>query len=326
MKFRFGKLAAALIAAASLSLAGCGGGHHGHHGHHDPDDPQEDSIYIDIQVIDGYLKDARVFIDLDRNFQWDRNEPRGYTDYNGLVRLDVRKDELNKQGDTALQVIVTAPEGTSDLVYGEKDQLDTELTLSRNIFVNRDMNDGVWYIVSAFSTLNDIALYGTRDYNDYQSYQGKLADLAASAGASEKTVYDSLDYNVNIRDEGDLKTVVAGEVLVRKGLLPKTPEDLEKLLDSFTIQGASDEDLAKCREITGKIVSQAQSDMKDDSSYSGKDLIATIRDTLDKKEDAAGEKPQTDSEESHDEETSSGADDESKATPTVIIRQDDRQV
>lgn len=326
MKFRFGKLAAALIAAASLSLAGCGGGHHGHHGHHDPDDPQEDSIYIDIQVIDGYLKDARVFIDLDRNFQWDRNEPRGYTDYNGLVRLDVRKDELNKQGDTALQVIVTAPEGTSDLVYGEKDQLDTELTLSRNIFVNRDMNDGVWYIVSAFSTLNDIALYGTRDYNDYQSYQGKLADLAASAGASEKTVYDSLDYNVNIRDEGDLKTVVAGEVLVRKGLLPKTPEDLEKLLDSFATQGASDEDLAKCREITGKIVSQAQSDMKDDSSYSGKDLIATIRDTLDKKEDAAGEKPQTDSEKSHDEETSSGAGDESKATPTVIIRQDDRQV
>lgn len=59
MKFKLGSTAAAVIAAVSLSLAGCGGG--GHHGHHH-DDPEEDSVYVDIQVIDGYLKDARVFI------------------------------------------------------------------------------------------------------------------------------------------------------------------------------------------------------------------------------------------------------------------------
>ena len=276
MKFKLGSTAAAVIAAVSLSLAGCGGG--GHHGHHH-DDPEEDSVYVDIQVIDGYLKDARVFIDLNRNFEWDPQEPRGYTDYEGIAHLDVRKEELDKHGDTPLQVIVTASKGTSDYVYGVKDTLNSQVTMSRNIFVNRDMHDGVWYVISPFSVLNDISIYGTREYYDYDSYQGKLADLAGTAGASEKVIFDNKDYNLNIRDENDLRTVVAGEVLTRRGLLPEPPEDLEKMIKAGSTDSA---EIEKCRELTGEITDYALEDMKDNPKYSGNDLLDTIDEVLKK--------------------------------------------
>ncbi len=241
-------------------------------------------MLIDLQVIDGYLKDAMVFIDLNRNFEWDTNEPRGYADSYGMTHLSVWKDDLRSRGDTPLQVIARSSSGASNYIYGGKDTTERDMVMSRNIFVNRDMNDGVWYIISPFSTLTDIELSGTGDFDDFYAYRSRLAELAADAGASEKTVYDSDDYNKNIRNEDDLKTEVAGEVLARKGKLPATVSGLKERMKALS--GASqDYDLSDCRELTAEIVSKAQEDMKDNDKYSGKELIDTIKSALNKKDD-----------------------------------------
>ncbi|MEE3422164.1 MAG: hypothetical protein VZR11_05595 [Succinimonas sp.] len=284
MKFKFSKSAALVFGALAFAAIGCGGGHDHHHHHDDPDEPEEDTVLIDLQVIDGYLKDAMVFIDLNRNFEWDTNEPRGYADSYGMTHLSVWKDDLRSRGDTPLQVIARSSSGASNYIYGEKDTTERDMVMSRNIFVNRDMNDGVWYIISPFSTLTDIELSGTGDFDDFYAYRSRLAELAADAGASEKTVYDSDDYNVSLRNEDDLRTEAAGEVLARKGKLPATFAELKERMNALSGE-SQDYDLSDCRELTEEIVSKAQEDMKDNDKYSGKELIATIKSVLNKKDD-----------------------------------------
>ena len=291
MKCKFGKSAALVFGALAFAAAGCGGGdhHRHHHDDHDGHDDYDDTVLVDLQVIDGYLDDAMVFIDMNRNFEWDRDEPRAYADDYGLVHLSVWKEDLRSRGDTPLQAIAVSRKGARDYIYDGRDETGSDIVMSRNIFVNRDMNDGVWYIISPFSTLTDIELNGTSAFNDFQEYRDRLTGIAGEAGASEKTVYDSVDYNVSFRDENDLKTVVAGEVLARKGKLPKSLDELEDLMKALS-RGGDDYDLSECRKLTQTIVAQAESDMKDNNRYSGNDLIATIKDVLGKSETAADAK------------------------------------
>lgn len=287
MKCKFSKSAALIFGALAFAAAGCGGGDHHHHHHDDPED--DDTVLVDLQVIDGYLDDAMVFIDMNRNFEWDRNEPRAYANDYGLVHLSVWKEDLRSRGDTPLQAIAVSRKGARDYIYDGRDDTGSDIVMSRNIFVNRDMNDGVWYIISPYSTLTDIELSGTSAFNDFQEYRDRLTSIAGEAGASEKTVYDSVDYNVRFRDENDLKTVVAGEVLARKGKLPKSLEELRDLMEAVS-RGSDDYDLSECRELTQTIVAQAESDMKDNNKYSGNDLIATIKDVLGKSKTEADAK------------------------------------
>ncbi|WP_406037858.1 hypothetical protein [Succinimonas sp.] len=291
MKCKFGKSAALVFGALAFAAAGCGGGdhHRHHHDDHDGHDDYDDTVLVDLQVIDGYLDDAMVFIDMNRNFEWDRDEPRAYADDYGLVHLSVWKEDLRSRGDTPLQAIAVSRKGARDYIYDGRDETGSDIVMSRNIFVNRDMNDGVWYIISPFSTLTDIELNGTSAFNDFQEYRDRLTGIAGEAGASEKSVYDSVDYNVSFRDENDLKTVVAGEVLARKGKLPKSLDELEDLMKALS-RGGDDYDLSECRKLTQTIVAQAESDMKDNNRYSGNDLIATIKDVIGKSETAADAK------------------------------------
>lgn len=97
------------VATATASLSACGGSSGGSSDTTaepapDPAPPTTDPVApvdptppatnpnttaINLQVIDGYLKDAEVFADLNRNFALDEGEPADKTDEKGLVTLHI---------------------------------------------------------------------------------------------------------------------------------------------------------------------------------------------------------------------------------------------
>lgn len=68
-----------LIAAAMLSA--CGGG--------DGSDPVPKSSYLNVTAIDGYLKGAEVWLDINKDYQWNTGEPKATTTDGGKANLNV---------------------------------------------------------------------------------------------------------------------------------------------------------------------------------------------------------------------------------------------
>ena len=76
-------LVVALGLSSSIALVGCGG-----------DDNSSSvsapsSVLYNVKVIDGYLKNAHVWLDIDGDKQLDANEPAAYSGDGGVAILDV---------------------------------------------------------------------------------------------------------------------------------------------------------------------------------------------------------------------------------------------
>ncbi|XAW88572.1 hypothetical protein ABDK09_15935 [Vibrio sp. CDRSL-10 TSBA] len=65
---------------SSLALYGCGS---------DKDSPSAASSTYSVKAIDGYLRGALVWLDLDQDFQLDDNEPSATSQSGGVAELDV---------------------------------------------------------------------------------------------------------------------------------------------------------------------------------------------------------------------------------------------
>ena len=63
-----------------------------------PDDEEEngESTTISGSVIDGPLENARVFLDVDDDGEWDADEPYAFTDENGAYQLEAPEDYFDK--------------------------------------------------------------------------------------------------------------------------------------------------------------------------------------------------------------------------------------
>jgi len=84
MEFSMRLLASLAALAASVSLVvACGGGGSGGGGGAAVEVIEKDKFSINGRVIDGYLVNAHVFIDLNGNFRHDQGEPSTFTDLNG---------------------------------------------------------------------------------------------------------------------------------------------------------------------------------------------------------------------------------------------------
>jgi hypothetical protein len=78
------KILLSALIAISLALVACG----------DSDNPISDKgesaqTYIKATIVDGYLKNAEVFLDINGNYIADADEPRATSGIGGLVNLDV---------------------------------------------------------------------------------------------------------------------------------------------------------------------------------------------------------------------------------------------
>ena len=75
-----------------LALCACGGG--SSHSVPTPEPVPADTTTVNLQIIDGYIKGAEVFADLNRNFAKDDVEPYSTSDVNGLVTLNIPNSKL----------------------------------------------------------------------------------------------------------------------------------------------------------------------------------------------------------------------------------------
>ncbi|WPC73427.1 hypothetical protein [Vibrio porteresiae] len=90
-----------LALSVSFALTGCGG-----------DNSSDESAQTTIKALDGYLKNAVVFVDANTDGQWQSSEVfLGLTDNNGQLELDSRPE-----GTLAVQTVVPGGEAQAQLV------------------------------------------------------------------------------------------------------------------------------------------------------------------------------------------------------------------
>ncbi len=101
----------ALASAVMLvTLTGCGGGGGGSDSSSKTVDPQQNTT-LSVTAIDGYLRNAKVWLDTDNNYRHDKGEPSGETGEGGKVDLDVTGINNPEQFSVVVQAI---PDKTID--------------------------------------------------------------------------------------------------------------------------------------------------------------------------------------------------------------------
>ena len=198
-----------LLAFGLIPLTGCGGG--------GGDDNTTTSTYT-VKAIDGYLRNAQVWLDIDGDYQLDNDEPSAFTGEGGSADLDVTD--------------ITSPEQYPVVV-----KVIAEQTIDEDSITATNPNGSVItspYILSApagqttitpLSTLIDIKM------KNGQTQQEALTELAASLNIDETQVLG--DYI-----ENDLGSVAAkASSLVALALLPESETEMSELTD-----GSSDID------------------------------------------------------------------------------------
>ena len=211
------RLSVALIAAMGLSAC--------HDHHHNSNNNDDGEVAVEVQVLDGALKGALVFADLNRNFELDREEAYVNTDENGRATLYIPKSSLKDSAGNdinSFRLFARSGEGDSDFVYGSETPLTVPVVLSREIFT---ANSSGLIAVTPFTTLTDMTLNPeTIDSATPESYNSMLNEIATVSGAGKTAVTGG--YNDSPTDE-NLHALVAGELLTRTGRIPGSLRDLE---------------------------------------------------------------------------------------------------
>ncbi|MFT7680830.1 MAG: hypothetical protein ACI935_000263 [Moritella dasanensis] len=91
-------LVVALGLSSSITLIGCGGSD-------DAATPAVVPVSYDVKVIDGYLQNAQVWLDVDGNKQLDLNEPMALSGAGGVAELDVTNIANPEQYSTYAKII-----------------------------------------------------------------------------------------------------------------------------------------------------------------------------------------------------------------------------
>ena len=319
MKPRFSKLSAFIFSAIALTACGGGGGSSGGDNNNNNDDTgREESIYLSFHVLDGDIENAYVYADLNRNYQWDSaKEPRARTDSRGRVTLDIAKKELNETGDTRLLIIAAAGSSARDHVYGSETALTAPFTMSRNVYVNRQTPNGTTFIISPFSTLADITAGDDSDSETEESYLDRMGSAAELAGGLKSLVSLDAGYNKDCTDSADFKTLIAGELLARKGVLPETDQDLRKLGQSISDVSELATSLADNKALANYVYYRVIADISEDGliNKSRDEIAAVITGYLtnipDLPDDEADNTDDDDSGNSEDDDSGNSGDDDS---------------
>ncbi|WP_136484891.1 hypothetical protein [Vibrio sp. H11] len=178
---------------SSLTLYGCGS---------DNDSPAAASSTYSVKAIDGYLRGALVWLDLDQDFQLDDNEPSATSQSGGVAELDVSG--------------ITNPEDYPVVVQairGETVDEDTGNTVSNDFTLSAPPGTAQ---VTPLSTLVHIEVTSGSSA-DVASAQTKIAN---QLGISEQDTLS--DYKAS----GSSGAAFAARSLVSSGSMPQTPQDL----------------------------------------------------------------------------------------------------
>jgi hypothetical protein len=228
--------------ALSLILFGCGS---------DDSTPQATpKTEINATVIDGYLKGAKVWLDVNENFEFDVNEPSAVSGEQGKVVLDVTGIE--------------SPSAYPIVAQAEKNQTIDESTGS---FVTHD------FVMSApkgemsitpISTL--VHLHLQQNINGAET----LSEFSSKLSEAKEAVASSLGLNKDdvLGDyvEGGKEDVLyAAENIIASGVLPEVPSALENITNDSTGNTQFDDDLSSVSETIKQLI--AYVNLNDDMSF-----------------------------------------------------------
>lgn len=270
---------ASLVAA--IAITGCGG--HSSKGSNNSE--AENAIELSGQVIDGYLVNAKVCTDLNRNFKCDENEPASVTDNKGQFKINSNvSNELLKgtphecminktcSEKFPLRVIAFSTENTYSVILGKDQPLSSPVVLSATFFISTDesgkttTNDEQPRI-TPYTTLTDQSV--DIETVTAENYDSSFSEITESLGVDPQIAKS--DYNDPDKVTDESKTaLVASEVIARNGLLPTSAEQLE---ERITVQSGS--------EIINNTKNSIKEDVKQIVENSSDGDISNIADALD---------------------------------------------
>ncbi|MGN1356746.1 MAG: RCC1 domain-containing protein [Succinivibrionaceae bacterium] len=194
--------------------------------------PAEETTAVNLQVIDGYLKDAEVFADLNRNFVQDDNEPSAMTDENGLATLNIPKDKLRDL--TSIKIISKSKKGSTNTILGKQKTLDQDLVMTSNVYLE-NLNSAEPSRITPFTTLADSSI--TSQPASYDEYKNQIKKVSESIGVDIDVALSDYNNKDNLKKE-HIAALTAGELIVRSNLLPQS---LEETKNRTELQNYSDE-------------------------------------------------------------------------------------
>ncbi|WP_394252259.1 hypothetical protein [Vibrio profundi] len=192
------KLVIALGLTASVGLVGCGS---------DSDsssssDAASSSSYS-VTAIDGYLKGAQVWLDLNGNFQLDDGEPTATSGDGGKANLNVDGIENPEQ----YAVVVRA-------IKGETIDEDTGNAVASD------------YVMSAPAGQQDVTPLSTLVHVQLESGQAEDIDTAVQNVALELGIEEDAVLS-DYKEENNTEAAFGARSIVAAGVLPETTDDLE---------------------------------------------------------------------------------------------------
>ncbi|EHU9442937.1 hypothetical protein KZY42_000309 [Vibrio vulnificus] len=189
------KIVVALGLGVSVGLLGCGGGSSSSSG-------GSSSNSYSVTAIDGYLQNAQVWLDLNKNFVWDANEPRATTGAGGVATLDV----TGITNPESFPVVVKA-------IKGETIDEDTGNTITTD------------YVMSAPAGEQDVTPLSTMVHVLLERDETLTKDEAVQTVATQLGI-ETDDVLGDYIEDNDVEAAFGAKTLVSSGVLPETPEEL----------------------------------------------------------------------------------------------------
>lgn len=172
-----------------------------------PNTPTTPKTTYSVTAIDGYLKNAHVWLDLDGDFQLDEGEPSAITGDGG-------KADLNVTG-------ISNPENYSVIVRSIKGKTldeDTGNTVAADYVMSAPAGE---QHVTPLSTLVHVRL----ETNDTLTKEQAVAEVATELGIDDKDVLG------DFIEEKRTEAAFGARNLVSAGILPETPAELKNEAD-----------------------------------------------------------------------------------------------
>ena len=251
------------------------------------------SISLDGVVIDGYIVDAQVCLDLNENYKCDSGEPSVKTRSKGAFSFNTTLKQADLEGTSyaclatgncgggsALRLLVWTGRNTKNVILGNESPMAANVALTTLAFLDSvdagSSRSSVKYkpvVLTPFSTLAALKFAGTNGAAatvSPESFSDALYEVTGAMGVDPKAA--TSDYN----DPGNMsarniRALIAGEILVRRGLMPQNLTDLE----SRSYEPLTSEDLTQMADSVREDVNAVEKEIQE-----GGGTAQDIADTL----------------------------------------------
>lgn len=223
----------AALFCSTVILAGCGGGG----GDADVITPK---AKLNATVIDGYLKDATVWLDVNKNFELDDNEPFAISGSAGKVAIDVTGIE----NPSAYPLVAQAEKGkTVDESTGN--------FVTHNFVMSAPQGERS---ITPLSTLVHLHLAQNTNTDEFSVKLSEAKNaVAASLGLDKDDILG--DYIEGSKDD----VLYAAENIVASGLLPEEASELKNISNKSTGHSEFTDNISSVNEVIKQLIEHVNS-------------------------------------------------------------------